>query len=315
MKESLLVNEFFQKLTERNGKSIAANSKYKSNEIMLKLAKKYDVEVQYKGEGNSQTRDHFWVYEVNGQLYGLGFESYHRPDPNPEYDKTDWLKLEYIGYRRAGSVPSWHPAGPDEWGSAQVYTILGKVTADDIDENVWNFLQDLGWYEESEESKAYRAKNNSFYKDKKATEEEYEKVKSIINVEILESKFPQPEDFESEVYDTYDGDGSWSTTTLDEDIDTEFKIKLSIGHIPLYVGTVYPNLSYGLDYSYIEYEETEEINSIWDNDGNKVSFIELADKVPEGRLRDLYIKYVSKAVTEAVDTYVKENSSDCKLEW
>lgn len=281
---------------------------------MLKLAKKHNVTAKYAGQANTPARDHIWVYEVNNQPYGLSFEPYRRLDPNPEYNRTDWLKLEYVGYHKASSVPSWHSAGPDEWGSAQTYKILGKVSVDDVDGNVWNFLQDFGWYEESEENKAYKAKNNS-YKDKKIAEEKYEKVKSIVNVEILESKFPQPEDFESEVYDTYDGDSSWSTTTLNEDIDTEFKIQLPISHILLCVGNIYPSLSYSLDGSYIDYEEIEEVNSIWDDNGNKILFVELADKVPEGRLRDLYIKYVSKAVTEAIDTYVRKNSSDCKLEW
>ncbi len=316
MKESSLVNEFFQKLTERNGKSIAANSDYSSKEIMLKLARKHNVVVKVKGDGDSPARDHFWVYEINDQLYGLGFTEYRlRKGEKPEYDKTDWLKLEYVGYRNAGSVSGDHPAGPDEWGSAQVYRILGKVTANDVDENVWNFLQDFGWYKESEESKNYQAKNDSFYKDRNIAEEEYKKAKSIINVEILESKFPQPEDFANEIDDIYD-DSSWSISTFDEDIDTEFKIKLSIGHTFLYTGNVYPNLSYNLEGSYIEYEGIEEINSIWDdNDIKEIPLVELANKLPEGRFRDLCIKYVSKAVTEAIDAYIRKNSSDYKLDW
>lgn len=317
MEENLLVKEFFQKLTERNGKSIAANSEYSSKEIMQKLARKYDVTAEYKGQANSPTRDHFWVYEVDGQLYGLGFSSGHwlRDGEKPEYDRTDWLKLEYSGYRKAGSVPSWHPAGPDEWSSCQIYKILGKVTADDVAENVWNFLQDFGWSQESKESKEYRAKASIYNrKNSEAAEEEYKKVKSVINVEILESKFPQPEDFANEVYDTYD-DG-WSTTTSEEDIDTEFKIKLSMGHIPLYTGIIYPDLAYGVDGSYIVYENTDEVSSIWkDDDSDGTTLVELADKLPEGRLRDLYIKYVSRAVADAIDTYVKENSSDYELDW
>lgn len=316
MEENSLVNEFFQKLAERNGKSIAANSNYSSNEIMLKLAKKYNVTAKYAGQANTPARDHIWVYEVNGQLYGLGFSSYHQPDPNPKYDKTDWLKLEYVGYRRAGSVPSWHPAGPDEWGSAQVYKILGKVTADDVDENVWNFLQDFGWYEESEESKTYQGKISPYNKKHSdADKEEYKRAKAIINIEILESKLPQPEDFADDFYENYDEDG-WTDTTSREDIDVELKVKVLLGHIPLYTGIVYPDLSYEARSSYIECTGTaEEINSIWDDDSNETALVELADKVPEGRFRDLYIKYISKIITEAIDTYAKKNSVDYKIDW
>lgn len=316
MEENSLVNEFFQKLAERNGKSIAANSNYSSNEIMLKLAKKYNVTAKYAGQANTPARDHIWVYEVNGQLYGLGFSSYHQPDPNPKYDKTDWLKLEYVGYRRAGSVPSWHPAGPDEWGSAQVYKILGKVTADDVDENVWNFLQDFGWYEESEESKTYQGKISPYNKKHSdADKEEYKRAKTIINIEILESKLPQPEDFADDFYENYDEDG-WTDTTSREDIDVELKVKVLLGHIPLYTGIVYPDLSYEARSSYIECTGTaEEINSIWDDDSNETALVELADKVPEGRFRDLYIKYISKIITEAIDTYAKKNSVDYKIDW
>lgn len=316
MEENSLVNEFFQKLAERNGKSIAANSNYSSNEIMLKLAKKYNVTAKYAGQANTPARDHIWVYEVNGQLYGLGFSSYHQPDPNPKYDKTDWLKLEYVGYRRAGSVPSWHPAGPDEWGSAQVYKILGKVTADDVDENVWNFLQDFGWYEESEESKTYQGKISPYNKKHSdADKEEYKRAKAIINIEILESKLPQPEDFADDFYENYDEDG-WTDTTSREDIDVELKVKVLLGHIPLYTGIVYPDLSYEAGSSYIECTGTaEEINSIWDDDSNETALVELADKVPEGRFRDLYIKYISKIITEAVDTYAKKNSVDYEIDW
>jgi hypothetical protein len=283
---------------------------------MLKLAKKYNVTVKYVGQANTPARDHIWVYEVNGQLYGLGFSSYHQPDPNPKYDKTDWLKLEYVGYRRAGSVPSWHPAGPDEWGSAQIYKILGKVTADDVDENVWNFLQDFGWYEESEESKTYQGKISPYNKKHSdADKEEYKRAKAIINIEILESKLPQPEDFADDFYENYDEDG-WTDTTSREDIDVELKVKVLLGRIPLYTGIVYPDLSYEARSSYIECTGTaEEINSIWDDDGNETALIELADKVPEGRFRDLYIKYISKVITEAVDTYAKKNSVDYKIDW
>ena len=316
MEENSLVNEFFQKLTERNGKSIAANSSYNSNEVMLKLAKKYNVTAKYAGQANTPTRDHIWVYEVNDQLYGLGFEPHHRPDPNPEYNRTDWLKLEYIGYRRAGSVPSWHPAGPDEWGSAQVYKILGKVSADDVDENVWNFLQDFGWYRESKESNDYQGKNSPYNKkNTDAAKEEYKRAKAIINIEILESKLPQPEDFADDFYENYDEDG-WTDTTSREDTAAELKVKVLLGRIPLYTGIVYPDLSYEARSSYIECTGTaEEINSIWDDDGNETALIELADKVPEGRFRDLYIKYISEIITEAVDTYAKKNSVDYKIDW
>ena len=316
MEENSLVNEFFQKLTERNGKSIAANSNYNSNEVMLKLAKKYNVTAKYAGQANTPTRDHIWLYKVNDQLYGLSFSSYHQPDPNPKYNKTDWLKLGYVGYRQAGSVPSWHPAGPDEWGSSQIYKILGKVTANDVDENVWNFLQDFGWYRESEESKVYQGKISPHNKkNTDAAKEEYKRAKAVINVEILESELPQPEDFADDFYENYGGDG-WTDTTSREDIDVELKIKVLLGSIPLYTGIVYPDLSYEARFSCIECTGTaEEIDSIWDDDGNRTPLVELADKVPEGRFRDLYIKYISKIITEAVDTYAKKNSVDYKIDW
>lgn len=316
MEENLLVNEFFQKLTERNGKSIAANSNYNSNEVMLKLAKKYNITAKYAGQANTPARDHIWVYEVNGQLYGLGFSSYHQPDPNPKYDKTDWLKLEYVGYRHAGSVPSWHPAGPDEWGSAQVYKILGKVSADDVDENVWNFLQDFGWYRESKESNDYQGKNSPYNKkNTDAAKEEYKKAKSIINIEILRGEFPQPEDFADDFYENSDRDG-WSNDTSREGIDTEFEIKVLLGHTPLYTGIVHPDLSYEECLSSIEYSHiVGEIDSIWDDNDNEIPLVELADKIPESRFRDLYVKYISKVVTEAVDAYVKKNSVGYEIDW
>lgn len=68
--------------------------------------------------------------------------------------------------------------------------------------------------------------------------------------------------------------------------------------------------------SYIECTGTaEEINSIWDDNDNEIPLVELADKIPEGRFRDLYVKYISKVITEAVDAYVKKNSLDYEIDW
>lgn len=316
MKENLLINEFFQKLTEeRSGKSIAANSNYtKFDDVMLRLARKYNVTAKYAGQARTvYTPGHIWLYKVNDQLYGLGFSSYYSPDPNPEYDKTDWLKLKYKGEHN--TLFNRH-IDPDERSCYDLYEILGKVTADDVDENVWNFLQDFGWYRESEESKTYQGKVSPYNKKHSdADKEEYKRAKAVINVEILESELPQPEDFADDFYENYDEDG-WTDTTSREDIDAELKVKVLLGHIPLYTGIIYPDLSYEARTSYIECTGTaEEINSIWDNDGNETSLVELADKVPEGRFRDLYIKYISKIITEAVGTYAKKNSVGYKIDW
>lgn len=153
-------------------------------------------------------------------------------------------------------------------------------------------------------------------KNTDADKEEYKRAKAVINVEILESELSQPEDFADDFYENYDEDG-WTDTTSREDIDVELKVKILLGHIPLYTGIVYPDLSYEARFSCIECTGTaEEIDSIWDDDdGNRTPLVELADKVPEGRFKDLYTKYISKIITEAVDTYAKKNSVDYKIDW
>ena len=52
-----------------------------------------------------------------------------------------------------------------------------------------------------------------------------------------------------------------------------------------------------------------------DQDGNDTSIKELAEKIPDENLRDLFTKYIVEIIEDAISNYIPEKDKHCENDW
>ena len=321
MKKSILVNQFFQ-MKERDGLSIAANTDINYGNAIEKLKRKYGIK-EFTEYPNYKDIDgeKIEVFEIDGEFYGKSVNSddYWNLDAHtfekevPVYDRKYYDEDDY----------EERPTGEMTIENATEYQINSTLTDKNILEflKAYSYLNSEGSVLRYDKLKAKRA----------AASDELKKAKALIKVEILDSEYRTAADYAHDV-----DDENWEIT----DEESKFKIKVSAGQTPLFIGTVYPKIKFsgsnkvtyyrpatmynrfgdpgdpeesagtvavnfeGVDYNfYMENESGEEITT---ND--------FAYKVPKGMFRDLYEKYADKIIIDTISSLVQE-AGDYEGDW
>lgn len=323
MEKNTIVDQFFQ-LKERTGIDIAANTDISYSDAMKKLEKKYGIKQSRYLQCPKYTSvdgEKIKVFEINGKLYGKSVDSddYWNIDAHtfekevPVYERKYYDEDDYEEY----------PTGETTFENVTEYQINSTLT----DENILEFLKAYEYLSHE----GYTRRNDKARAERTAASKEFEKAKSLIKVEILESEYHTAADYADDVEDE-------NEEITDE--DAKFKIKVSVGQTPLFTGTVYPTVYFngssettyyspatmynrygdpgdpeesagtttvtfeGLDdYFYMEDESDEEITAK-----------DFANKIPEGQFRDLYEKYVDKVIIDTIDSLIRK-AGDYEGDW
>ena len=121
-----------------------------------------------------------------------------------------------------------------------------------------------------------------------------QKAIKFIKVDILEAHFNTAYMFADSEPGNY------------EDDEGHAKIKVSVGNKEIFTAIV----PYGIEYHVDSVGDVEPVNSTTtedlffeDSNGNEFDPLKYKDLVPEGKLRDIYVKYLKCAVIDALDDY------------
>ena len=298
-----IVNQFFQKMTEknRNGLSIAANTNLDYDTMLNKLKKKYNIkEFNSLHDMIDVDSEKLCVYKVNGKFYGVNSKAneYWNLDARTVEKEVPVYENEYDdegNWRGSHKVP-----GETEFENVIEFQINSTVT----DKNILEFL------------KAYNYLNNEGAKLRKNRKEtksaaanaERKMAESFIKVNILDSKFRTPEDF---CEDVMEEDGDWEG--LDEEAD--FTIEVSAGQKKLFTARAevilyfggYNETTYHSSATYwspeewggtatVSYNGIDDYLGLYVNKDQEISIESFAEQIPEGKFRDLYIKYAKQII-------------------
>lgn len=321
MKKSILVNQFFQ-MKERSGIDIAANTDINYGNAIEKLKRKYGIK-EFTEYPNYKDIDEekIEVFKIDGEFYGKSVNSddYWNLDAHtfekevPVYDRKYYDEDDYEEY----------PTGETTFEDVTEYQINSTLT----DENILEFLKAYE-YLESEGRALRNAKSKA---EKMVASEEFEKAKALIKVEILDSEYRTAADFADEVEDE-------NEEITDE--EAKFKIKVSAGQTPLFTGTVYPTVYFNgsSETTYyspatmynrygdpgdpeesagtvsVIYQGVDDYFYMEDEFGEEITAKDFADKVPEGKFRDLYEKYADKVILDTIDSLIRK-AGDYEGEW
>ena len=321
MKKSILVNQFFQ-MKERSGIDIAANTDINYGNAIEKLKRKYGIK-EFTEYPNYKDIDEekIEVFKIDGEFYGKSVNSddYWNLDAHtfekevPVYDRKYYDEDDYEEY----------PTGETTFEDVTEYQINSTLT----DENILEFLKAYEYLES--EGRALR--NTKSKAEKMVASEEFEKAKALIKVEILDSEYRTAADFADEVEDE-------NEEITDE--EAKFKIKVSAGQTPLFTGTVYPTVYFNgsSETTYyspatmynrygdpgdpeesagtvsVIYQGVDDYFYMEDEFGEEITAKDFADKVPEGKFRDLYEKYVDKVILDTIDSLIRK-AGDYEGEW
>lgn len=320
MEKNTIVDQFFQ-MKERSGIDIAANTDISYRDALEKLEKKYGIKQFDWPEYKNIDGEKIEIFKINGKLYGKSAKSdnYWNIDSRtiekevPVYGRKYYDEDDYKEY----------PTGETTFEDVTEYQINSTLT----DENILEFLKAYDYL--SHEGSALRdAKSKA---ERAAASKEFEKAKTLIKVEILDSNYRTAADFADEVEDE------------NEDITDEeakFKIKVSAGQTPLFTGTVYPTVYFNgsCETTYyspatmynrygdpgdpeesagtvsVIYQGVDDYFYMEDESGEEITTKDFANKVPEGKFRDLYEKYADKVILDTIDSLIRK-AGDYEGDW
>ena len=321
MKKSILVNQFFQ-MKERDGLSIAANTDINYGNAVEKLKRKYDIK-EFNEYPNYKDIDgeKIEVFEIDGEFYGKSVNSddYWNLDAHtfekevPVYDRKYYDEDDY----------EERPTGEMTIENATEYQINSTLTDKNILEflKAYSYLNSEGSVLRYDKLKAKRA----------AASDELKKAKALIKVEILDSEYRTAADYAHDV-----NDENWEIT----DEESKFKIKVSAGQTPLFIGTVYPKIKFSGSNKVTYYRPATMYNRFGDpgdpeesagtvavnfegvdynfymedESGEEITTNDFAYKVPKGMFRDLYEKYADKIIIDTISGLIQE-AGDYEGDW
>lgn len=320
MEKNTIVDQFFQ-MKERSGIDIAANTDISYRDALEKLEKKYGIKQFEWPEYKNIDGEKIEIFKINGKLYGKSAKSdnYWNIDSRtvekevPVYRRKYYDEDDYEEY----------PTGETTFEDVTEYQINSTLT----DENILEFLKAYE-YLESEGRALRNAKSKA---EKAVASEEFEKAKALIKVEILDSEYCTAADFANEV----EGENEDIT-----DEEAKFKIKVSAGQTPLFTGTVYPTVYFNgsSETTYyrpatmynrygdpgdpeesagtttVTFEGVDDYFYMEDESGEEITAKDFANKVPEGKFRNLYEKYVDKVILDTIDSLIRK-AGDYEGEW
>lgn len=320
MEKNTIVDQFFQ-MKERSGIDIAANTDISYRDALEKLEKKYGIRQFEWPEYKNIDGEKIEIFKINGKLYGKSAKSdnYWNIDSRtvekevPVYGRKYYDEDDYEEY----------PTGETTFEDVTEYQINSTLT----DENILEFLKAYE-YLESEGRALRTAKSKA---EKAVASEEFEKAKALIKVEILDSEYRTAADFADEV----EGENEDIT-----DEEAKFKIKVSAGQTPLFTGTVYPTVYFNgsSETTYyspatmynrygdpgdpeesagtttVTFEGVDDYFYMEDESGEEITAKDFANKVPEGKFRDLYEKYADKVILDTIDSLIRK-AGDYEGEW
>lgn len=320
-----ILDQFFQKMTERNrnGLSIAANTSLTAKEAIDKLKRKYGIKEFNKFDVEKRIIDgeEIWVYKINGKFYGVNSET-------NEYWNLDTRTVEKevpVFTRKYYDEDDYeeYPTGETTFEDFTEYQINSTLT----DENILGFLKAYDYLGHE----GYTCRKDKAKAERAAASKEFEKAKSLIKVEILESEYRTAADYADDIEDE-------NEEITDE--DAKFKIKVSAGQTPLFTGTVYPTVYFNgsSETTYyspatmynrygdpgdpeesagtttVTFEGVDDYFYMEDESGEEITAKDFADKVPEGKFRDLYEKYVDKVIVDTIDDLIRK-AGDYEGDW
>ena len=321
MKKSILVNQFFQ-MKERDGLSIAANTDINYGNAIEKLKRKYGIK-EFTEYPNYKDIDgeKIEVFEIDGEFYGKSVNSddYWNLDTHtfekevPVYDRKYYDEDDY----------EERPTGEMTIENVTEYQINSTLTDKNILEflKAYSYLNSEGSVLRYDKLKAKRA----------AASDELKKAKALIKVEILDSEYRTAADYAHDV-----DDENWEIT----DEESKFKIKVSAGQTPLFIGTVYPKIKFSGSNKVTYYRPATMYNRFGDpgdpeesagtvavnfegvdynfymedESGEEITTNDFAYKVPKGMFRDLYEKYADKIIIDTISSLVQE-AGDYEGDW
>ena len=321
MKKSILVNQFFQ-MKERDGLSIAANTDINYGNAIEKLKRKYGIK-EFTEYPNYKDIDgeKIEVFEIDGEFYGKSVNSddYWNLDAHifekevPVYDRKYYDEDDY----------EERPTGEMTIENATEYQINSTLTDKNILEflKAYSYLNSEGSVLRYDKLKAKRA----------AASDELKKAKALIKVEILDSEYRTAADYAHDV-----DDENWEIT----DEESKFKIKVSAGQTPLFIGTVYPKIKFSGSNKVTYYRPATMYNRFGDpvdpeesagtvavnfegvdynfymedESGEEITANDFAYKVPKGMFRDLYEKYADKIIIDTISGLIQE-AGDYEGDW
>ena len=321
MKKSILVNQFFQ-MKERDGLSIAANTDINYGNAIEKLKRKYGIK-EFTEYPNYKDIDgeKIEVFEIDGEFYGKSVNSddYWNLDAHtfekevPVYDRKYYDEDDY----------EERPTGEMTIENATEYQINSTLTDKNILEflKAYSYLNSEGSVLRYDKLKAKRA----------AASDELKKAKALIKVEILDSEYRTAADYAHDV-----NDENWEIT----DEESKFKIKVSAGQTPLFIGTVYPKIKFSGSNKVTYYRPATMYNRFGDpgdpeesagtvavnfegvdynfymedESGEEITTNDFAYKVPKGMFRDLYEKYADKIIIDTISGLIQE-AGDYEGDW
>lgn len=320
MEKNTIVDQFFQ-IKERSGIDIAANTDISYRDALEKLEKKYGIKQFEWPEYKNIDGEKIEIFKINGKLYGKSAKSdnYWNIDSRtiekevPVYGREYYSEDDYYEY----------PTDETTFENVTEYQINSTLT----DENILEFLKAYDYLDH--EGRALR--HNKSKAEEIAASKEFEKAKALIKVEILDSEYHTAADFADEVEDE------------NEDITDEeakFKIKVSAGQTPLFTGTVYPTVYFNgsCETTYyspatmynrygdpgdpeesagtisVIYQGVDDYFYMEDESGEEITAKDFANKIPEGKFRDLYEKYADKVILDTIDSLIRK-AGDYEGDW
>ena len=317
-----LIESFFTALNERTGMDIAMNTSYNYGDAKQRLFHKFNVknaDIDYKASEIDEIFMH--VCRVDGQVFGITkddmvytldskTETYEAPEYEDEWEYDRYGDKDWVGQ---------HATGRTIEKTRDVYQVNSVL---DKKDPMYDFVKSFKYLESEEAIKDRRAASKA--KSDEATAE-FEKAAKIFHVNITDGTYKSAADF----YDDCDDEGQSFT-----DDEAEFEADILMGTTPLGHYTIPASLEFSGSCVTTHYEratywdpeersgtttiDLDEVNTdydIIDEDGNEVSVEELAEKIPEGMFKNLFIKYIKRIINNAVDNYIPKDDSYYEEEW
>lgn len=321
-----LVEAFMSKMSERNAMSIAADTKYSPWQAEEKLDNKFgfkrtgwEGKTEIDGETFDLFRidDHIYAKDDTGTYWNVDSRVVEKEVPEME---DEWYYTPEGDRDWAGE----HPTGRMITKPVTEYQINSTVT----DPKVLEYFKAISYVNSSEREELFR-KGRAAAKD--AKDAESKQAFSIIKVNVTDGKFTDPESYIDDVEDE-----SWSC----DDDEADFDITITVGSTPIFEGLACSVVSWegGSELTYYQPatmyrsngdpgdpEESSGVTRInyaglsceflLDKEENEFSIEDLAEKVPEGKFRNMFIKYGKQVVESALEDYVLSHSEDVEHDW
>ena len=321
-REKQLINEFFRTLNERNGLNIAANLNISEKEAIEKLKRKYNIKTfkesyevitgfdpknpdsYYPSECTYYLNDkHIW-FDINTHEYW----NLEKQTITIKVPVEKWAKRSYIDSNGAADV-DWETVKTGRYTDKTIEAF--KPTTPCTDKNILDFIKSFRFINGYGPGTRQELRARD-YKNKNAKEQSEENLASkLIKVDILDSDYKTAKyynDHDEGVFYAADADSYYDNTYEDDEAFFTVKVTVGQGHNVAYKCAVGASPIYTWEDGTFGYSHLDDHVYFYEEDKKtKLDIISYADKLPNDRIRNLYIKYIKKIILDKISNYIESD--------